>query len=316
MGHVPNTKTVITQVSIYSILRIEFCSTKENNSSQSDVKMEKYVENRKKKTNKARYDKNVIRELLLEGPKSTRQIREKLPISTSVLKSRLDEMMKIREIEFFPDPSDKRIIKYKLSNQKEAESELRKHEMISFMGDAFVQTKWPEKWIEEAFRENINKIYQEMFSLREKVTMSKEEEFFYEVAKEEAIKDRASEINLSVFHKGLAPFQFTQNEEMVKVTLQFMIRFFADFIQARKDEDMPIMMVLSYLPNVSRAHMKLDEALKETVESEAFVSWAKLFKNVDIESVSGNTEKELQKEYWQKYVKTHLSLFKHSINKR
>ena len=278
--------------------------------------MKNYMDERKKQTDKARYDKDVIRELLLDGPKSTYQIREKLPVSSSVLKSRLDEMKKLHEIKCFPDPKDGRILLYELINQKETQDELSRHQMTNFLGDAYIQTKWPEKWIEEAFRENINKIYQEMFSLREKVTMSKEERFFYEVAKEEAIKDRASEINLSVFHKGLTPFLFTQNEEMVKVTLQFMIRFFADFIQARKDEDIPIMMVLSYLPNVSRAHMKLDEALKETVESKAFVSWAKLFKNVDIKSVSGSTEKELQKEYWQKYVKTHLSLSKHSINKR
>jgi len=86
-----------------------------------------------------------------------------------------------------------------------------------------------------------------------------------------------------------------------------MVEFFMDFINARKDENMPIMMVLSYLPKVRCAREKVDP-LKENFES--FVSWAKLFKGVDVKSVSEGVEKELQVEYLKKHAKYYSSMLR------
>lgn len=256
----------------------------------------------------------VVKLITKHQPVSYSKLRELVDVSEPTLSGYIAELEEKKKlIDHFGVPTDRRKKLYRIKSKNRVNTYFRKHEMINFMGDAFIQTKWPEKWIEEALQKNIKQAFQEKFSLYEKLKMDKKERFFYEAITEDSVKEKTSETNLTIFHKGLhSPFRFTQNEGVMKVTLQFMVRFFIDFINARKDENTPVMMVLSYLPKVPRVR-KGDDILKDTFES--FVSWCKLFKRVDIKSVSKGTKEKLQEEYLQKYVKYYNSLRRHILKK-
>lgn len=141
------------------------------------------------------------------------------------------------------------------------------------------------------------------FSLRKRLRRTKEDRFFFEVLQKEVLEERVCETTLTIFHRGLRPFRI--NKGRARVAIQLMLDFFSDIVDARKDDEEPVMMVLSYLPTAPRVREK-EEFWKKSLQY--FATWTKEFKGIDIKSLAQNERKNLQAEYLQKYEEYYDSL--------
>jgi len=251
---------------------------------------------------KARESREAILTILNDNkPHRYTEIVEKTKLSTATVSKvlkKLDEEKKIEknidtESGEYPYP-----VYYRLC--PEGARALIVSKQIGFMDDSFVETKWPKDWIKEGLREIVTEAYKKKFGAVARLKRSKESRFFYEILKKEVIEQRASETTLTVFHKGLQPFAI--NQDKVKVTIELLLDLFADIVDARKNDEEPVMMVLSYLPTALEEEQAADRFL------EIFVNWAKQFKGVDLNTVPQENRKELQEEYLTTYKKYYDSL--------
>ena len=232
------------------------------------------------------------------------KIAEKTKLSTATVSKVLKQLRKENKIEKNLDTESDEYpypVHYKLL--PEGAMALAIAKQINFMDDHFVQTKWPKEWVEDALREIISEAYKKKFSLFERLTRNKEDRFFLEVLQKQVLAERVCETALTIFHKGFHPFQV--NEGIVRATIQLMLDFFADIVNARKDDEEPVMMVLSYLPTAPKGEQVIKKWLGY------FASWAKQFKGVDIKSITENERNHLQAEYLQKFEKNYDSLRAH-----
>lgn len=245
---------------------------------------------------KARKSREAILTVLSDNkPHRYNDVVEKTKLSTATVSKVLKKLEKEGKIEKkidiesgeYPYP-----VYYKLLRDGiQALTILRQ---INFMDDSFIQTTWPQEWIKEAFWEIINETYKKKFRLER--LRSKEARFFHEVLKKEVLEIRIKETNLTIFHKGLLPFRI--DEYIAKVTIELMLDLFINIVGARKDENEPVMLVLSYIPT----------APKEDVVGKSygyFVSWCKQFKGVDAASISKAERDKLSLEYALKFNKYH-----------
>jgi len=251
---------------------------------------------------KARRSCEAILTILSDNePHRYNEIVKKTKLSTATVSKVLKKMEKEKKIQKNVDTKSGEYpypVHYKL--RPEGAKALTITKQINFMDDHFVQTKWPKEWVKNALWEIISEAYKKKFSLFKRLRRSKEDRFFYEVLQKQVLAERVCETTLTIFHKGLLPFRI--NEDKARVTIQLMLDFFADIVGARKDDEEPVMMVLSYLPTA----LKGEQFVKKSFGF--FVSWAKRFKGVDVNSIAQNERESLQIEYQQKYGKYYNTL--------
>jgi DNA-binding MarR family transcriptional regulator len=70
----------------------------------------------------AKFDLHKIKELLKEKPRSSKELMELLGISSSVLKRRIDELLKSGEVEAYEVPEDRRRTLYRIADQEKVKA--------------------------------------------------------------------------------------------------------------------------------------------------------------------------------------------------
>jgi DNA-binding MarR family transcriptional regulator len=68
------------------------------------------------------FDLDKIRELLKEKPRSSKELMACLGVSSSVLKRRLDELLKSGEVDAYHEPEDRRRTLYRIANQEKVKA--------------------------------------------------------------------------------------------------------------------------------------------------------------------------------------------------
>jgi len=80
-----------------------------------------------------KYDQNVIRQLLKEGDKHSKEILDVLNISSSVFKTRIDSMLNDGEVECYENPDNRRERLYRLKNKSKAFTEEKRYFASKFL---------------------------------------------------------------------------------------------------------------------------------------------------------------------------------------